>query len=101
MTINKINPLWQSEAFGLDTVANTTQNDGIPVFSDVLNTAIDNVKQTDKEKSEAEYLLATGQLDNPALLNIASAKAEISVQLLVQMRNKALESYNTITSMSM
>lgn len=102
MTINKISPLWQSENFGIDDVNNSiATNQGIPVFSDVLNSAIESVKETDAEKSEAEYLLATGQLDNPAVLSIASAKAEISVQLMVQMRNKALESYNTIISMSM
>ncbi|HIV61480.1 MAG TPA: flagellar hook-basal body complex protein FliE [Candidatus Butyricicoccus avistercoris] len=101
MTINKINPLWQSENFGVDTANNKTQNDGIPVFSDILNTAISNVKQTEAERVEADYLLATGQLDNPAILSMANSKAEIAVQLMVQMRNKALESYNTITSMSM
>ncbi len=100
-TIAQINPLWQSQAMGLNTVTNTAQNDGIPVFSDILNTAVENVKQTDAEKTETEYLLATGQLDNPALLSIASSKAEISVQLLVQLRNKALESYNTVMNMSM
>ena len=101
MTINKINPLWQSENFGVDTANNKTQNDGIPVFSDILNTAISIVMQTEGERVEADYLLATGQLDNPAILSMANSKAEIAVQLMVQMRNKALESYNTITSMSM
>lgn len=101
MTINKISPLWQSENFSVDTANNTVQNDGIPVFSDILNTAINNVKQTEAERVEADYLLATGQLDNPAILSMANSKAEIAVQLMVQMRNKALESYNTITSMSM
>ena len=36
MTINKINPLWQSENFGVDTANNTVQNEGIPVFSDIF-----------------------------------------------------------------
>lgn len=64
-TIAQINPLWQSGTIGSNTVTNTSQNDGIPVFSDILDTAIENVKQTDAEKTQAEYLLATGQLDNP------------------------------------
>lgn len=101
MTIQQIKPLWQSEAFGLDTTNNISQNDGIPVFSDILNTAINNVKETDAERVEAEYLLATGQLDNPAVLSVINEKAVIATQLLVQMRDKALQSYNTITSMSM
>ena len=101
MTIQQIKPLWQSENFGVDTANNTVQNDGIPVFSDILNTAINNVKQTEAERVEADYLLATGQLDNPAILSMANSKAEIAVSLMVQMRNKALESYNTVMSMSM
>lgn len=100
MLIEQIKPLWQSEAFGIDTTNNTAQKDGIPVFSDILNTAIDNVKQTEADRVEADYLLSTGQLDNPAVLSIANSKAEIAVQLMVQMRNKALESYNTVMSMS-
>lgn len=100
MLIEQIKPLWQSETFGVDTTNNTAQKDGIPVFSDILNTAIDNVKQTEADRVEADYLLSTGQLDNPAVLSIANSKAEIAVQLMVQMRNKALESYNTVMSMS-
>ncbi len=71
------------------------------LFENVFRAAIDNVKQTDAEKTEAEYLLATGQLDNPAALTIASTKNEIAVELLVQMRNKALDAYSEITRISL
>jgi flagellar hook-basal body complex protein FliE len=43
-----------------------------------------------------EYLMATGQLDNPALLTIASTKAQLSVDLMVQLRNKSMEAYNEL-----
>jgi len=66
------------------------------MFADIFQSAIDNVKQTDAEKNHAEYLLATGQLDNPAELTIAATKAQTSVELLVQLRSKALESYNEL-----
>ena len=71
------------------------------LFGDVFQSVIGAVKETDAEKSEAQYLLATGQLDNPAALNIASAKAQTSVQLLVQLRNKALDSYNELMRISL
>lgn len=70
-------------------------------FADVFQTAIDKVKQTDAEKNEMEYLLATGQLDNPAKLTIASTQAALSVELLVQLRNKAVESYNSVMQMNL
>ena len=46
------------------------------------------------------YLLATGQLDNPAQVNLAAYKAELSVSMLLEMRNRALEAYNELKNMS-
>lgn len=99
--IGSIQPLWDT----FPSVSATTQNtgnitSGSPIFADVFQYAIDNVKQTDAEKNQAEYLLATGQLDNPATLSIASTKAQLSVELLVQLRNKALDAYSEVTRMS-
>lgn len=71
------------------------------MFESVFRSAIENVKETDKEVVELEYMMATGQLDNPALLTIAQTKSTIAVELLVQMRNKALEAYSEVTRISM
>ena len=54
------------------------------------------VKETDAEKNELQYLMGTGQLDNPALLTIASTKAQLSVQLLVSLRDKCVQSYQEL-----
>lgn len=70
-------------------------------FAQVFESAINYVKETDAEKTEAEYLLSTGQLDNPAALTIATTKSAIAVDLLVQLRNKALDAYSEITRISM
>lgn len=69
-------------------------------FGAVFRSVIDNVKETDAEKTEAQYLLATGQLDNPAALMIASSKFQISVDLLIQLRNKAQDIYSELTRIS-
>ena len=71
-------------------------SDPTGMFSDIFQHAIENVKETDAQKNQVEYLLATGQLDNPAELTIASTKAQTSVELLVQLRSKALEAYNEL-----
>ncbi len=71
------------------------------VFGEIFASAIENVKRTDAEKTEAEYLLSTGQLDNPAALTIASTKNQIAVELLVQMRNKALDAYSEISRINL
>lgn len=68
--------------------------------TDIFGAAVDAVKETDAAKTQMEYLMATGQLDNPALLTIASTKAQLSVQLLVQLRNRALDAYNELMRIS-
>ena len=70
------------------------------MFSDIFQSMIETVKETDAGKVEKEYLLATGQLDNPAELSIALRQYEASVTLLVQMRNKALDAYNELMRIS-
>ena len=74
--------------------------DIIEPVTDIFGAAVDAVKETDAAKTQMEYLMATGQLDNPALLTIASTKAQLSVQLLVQLRNRALDAYNELMRIS-
>ena len=69
-------------------------------FGSLFSDLIQNVKDTDAEFTQAQYLLATGQLDNPAQLGIAGYKAEIAVDLLIQLRNRALDAYNELKNMS-
>ena len=69
-------------------------------LTSIFKDAIRNVRDTDAEFVNAQYLLATGQLDNPAEISLAAYKNEIAVDLLIQLRNKALDMYNQLTSMS-
>ena len=65
-----------------------------------MNQVVDQVQVTQKEVEENQYLLATGQLDDAHSLPIAEAKAALSVDILISLRNKAMESYNEIMRMS-
>ena len=94
-----IKPLWDEMPLRpLRGAAETTAGSGGPAnpFTDIFQSAIASVKETDAEKTQLEYLMATGQLDNPALLTIASNKAELAVDLLVQLRNKAMDAYSEL-----
>ncbi|EGL38184.1 flagellar hook-basal body complex protein FliE [Oribacterium asaccharolyticum ACB7] len=71
------------------------------LFRDVFKSAIDNVKTTQLDVENKQYLLATGQLSDAHSLPIAEAKAQISLDLLVTLRNKALESYNDLMKISL
>ncbi len=70
-------------------------------FANIFQSAIDAVKETDAEKTQMQYLMATGQLDNPVALNMASTKYELSVSLLAQLRNRALDAYNELMRISL
>lgn len=70
-------------------------------FKEVLGSLVNNVKETEQEKVQAQYLLATGQLDNPASLMIASSKYQVAVDLMVQLRSRALEAYTELTRISL
>lgn len=83
-----------SQAVGEDQAKST-------LFGDIFQSLVDNVKETDAAKNEAYYALATGQLDNPAEASIAATQAELSVSLLVQMRNKALDAYSELMRISL
>ena len=71
------------------------------LFQSVLESAIDNVRQTEADAVQAQTLMATGQLDNPAALTIAQTKSAIAVDLLVQLRNKTLDAYSELTRINL
>ena len=74
---------------------------GESVFGAVFRSAIEDVKETDADYKEAQYLLSTGQLDNPAMAMIAGTKAQTAVDLLIQLRNKALDAYSELSRISL
>ena len=96
-SITPIQPL-QSASGQAVSGAGTSQPS---LFSDIFQSMIDNVKETDAAKNEALYALATGQLDNPAEYSIASAQALTATQLLVQMRDRALDAYSELMRISL
>ncbi len=71
------------------------------MFGNVLRSVIENVKETDAEVSKKEYLMATGQLDNPAELVLAQIKSTTAVDMLVQLRNKAMDAYSELTRINL
>ena len=83
----------EEKAVALDEVKDSA-------FGSLFTGLIQNVKDTDAEFTQSQYLLATGQLDNPVQVSIAAYKNEIAVDLLIQMRNRALDAYNELKNMS-
>ena len=69
-------------------------------FQSVLEDTVQNVYDTQKDVEQKQYLLATGQLEDAHSLPIAQAKAELSLEVMISLRNKAMEAYNEILKMS-
>lgn len=99
MELQPISPLRPVQAQDVGTVGET--NNQPTMFADLFRSMVDDVRKTDAAKTEAEYALATGQLDNPAVASVAATQAELSLSLLVQMRNKALDAYSELMRISL
>lgn len=65
-------------------------------FSDILQDTITQVNNQQKEANTAITKLHTGEAENLHDVMIAMEEADISVRMLVQVRNKALEAYEQI-----
>lgn len=97
MTIMPIQPL--SSLKELEQTTASPEKAQLP-FQSLFQDAVNNVKETDQSVQNEVYKLATGQSDDLHNIIIASQKATMSVQLLVQLRNKALDAYNEVMRMS-
>lgn len=71
------------------------------LFKELLNNAINAVNETDQKVIADQAALATGQLDDLHTLMIDVAKADLAVETLVQLRNKALDAYNEIMKITL
>ncbi|MDE7053497.1 MAG: flagellar hook-basal body complex protein FliE [Oscillospiraceae bacterium] len=101
MNFQQISPLWGSfPAREAQPVEKKRAAEG-SVFADIFQSLVNNVRESEDDVAKKEYLLSTGQLDNPAELNIALYKADVSMQLFVQLREKALNAYNEISRISL
>ena len=70
------------------------------LFKDVFKNTINQVRETQADVEYKQYLLSTGQIDDAHTLPIAEAKASLSLDVLITLRNKTLESYNELIKMN-
>lgn len=71
-------------------------------FAAMLKQSIDAVNQTQKTSSELATAFETGQTDvSLAEVMIASQKASVSFQAMLQVRNKLVDAYKDVMSMPM
>lgn len=67
-------------------------------FKNVLQDVINNVEETQAATKVDAYNLSIGNMDDMHTMMINSAKADVALETMVQLRNKVLESYQTVMS---
>ena len=86
---------------GLSSTGETVQEaETSQSFSDVLSQAIDLAQTTTADSETYNDALLVGELDNLHDATISAAKAELAINLTVQVRNKVVDAYNEIMRMS-
>ena len=92
--IQWMRPLKRLEDFELDKREPNQSKEAR--FIDIFRNAWNNAGEARSDYAGEQYALSVGETDDPHNLMIAANKAELSVELLVQLRNKALESYDQL-----
>jgi len=65
-------------------------------FKDALLSLVDNAERTETVTRDDAYKLSIGEVDDLHTIMINSAKADIALQMMVQLRNKALDAYSEV-----
>ncbi len=65
-------------------------------FKDAFLSLIENTENTEAITREDAYKLSIGEADDLHTMMINSAKADIALQTMVQIRNKLLEAYSEV-----
>jgi flagellar hook-basal body complex protein FliE len=94
--IQKIDTLNELNKIGNSNIINETPSIGELPFKNIFTQALNDYKEAEMQVNKDIYGLATGQSDDLHNLSINMKKAEMSFELFVQLRNKALEVYKEL-----
>lgn len=84
-----------------DIKATSGVKTGNTSFSDVINDALNKVNDLQIESSKKTEELITGASDDIHSAMIAGSKAELALQMTLQVRNKVMDAYKEIMNMQM
>ncbi|HBC29731.1 MAG TPA: flagellar hook-basal body complex protein FliE [Clostridiales bacterium] len=94
-----IEPIKSIDTAQINELNKTKEKNNELSFKSIFDTAIDNYKNAEAEVDKDIYKLSIGETDDLHNLMINTQKAQISLDLVIQLRNKALEAYNEIMRM--
>ena len=105
MSINSINPLASNLVNLLSNESLKLNNDSDELgeltsnFADILSGSLKTAAEADTMDKVSALELLTGQSDDMSGLLLDAQKAELSLNLALQIRNKVIDAYNEIMRM--
>jgi flagellar hook-basal body complex protein FliE len=97
--MNTIQGIGNSTPLSLSQPDSSSVSKAEKSFSDYLNSTLDQVINTEKKSNSEIEKLNTGEAKNMHQVMLAVSEADISMRMLVQVRNKALDAYDKIMQM--
>lgn len=91
-----------TEQIGINSSINQSNSPAVnkgASFSDFLNNALSEVNKLQIDSEKLNEAFAMGKTDNLHQVSIAAEKADIALQLTVQIRDKVLTAYQEIMRM--
>ncbi|WP_132768514.1 flagellar hook-basal body complex protein FliE [Tepidibacillus fermentans] len=96
--MNRINPLIQVNPQMTEKVEPASK-DPVTPFSEILKNALNQVETDIKTSNDLVKKVSTGDIQDLHQVMIATEKANLGLQLTVQVRNKIVEAYQEIMRM--
>jgi len=94
MQVNGINPIPSVPGSSLNKVGKAGTS-----FADVINDALNQVNELQVESSKMTDSFISGESDNIHSVIMAGSKANLALQMTMQVRNKVMEAYKEVMNM--
>lgn len=101
MFIEPIQPIKEINQISELSKNENTLVKGNGLFKSIFENALNDYISAEKQVDEDIYKLSTGESDDVHNLMINTKKAELSLDLMIQLRNKTLDAYNEIMRMNL
>jgi len=99
MAISNINNL--NNLSTNDILNNKTTNNSSVNFGDLLKKELEDTNNVMQEGQQANIEIATGTVKDLAKANIAIEKADLKMQMMLEVRNKAINAYKELSKIQM
>jgi flagellar hook-basal body complex protein FliE len=99
--VNQIGKLLPGLQSDIQNSLSVAKEEGGPSFTEVFGKLIDSVNSSQIEAAKSQQLAATGEAADLHQVMIAVEEAGITMDLLLEIRNKLVDAYQTLVRMPM